>query len=77
MPGALAAGAQLTSAAFYRSEASRYRLLAADANQQQSGEFRRKAAECDDLADDLDGQWTGPTSDGRHIAWPLLRGGRR
>jgi hypothetical protein len=68
---------------FYRREANRYRLLAADADRQQAEQYRRNAAECDDLADVLDGPRTIESSAvlapiNRHdIAWPLLRGGSR
>ena len=69
--------------AFYRREASRYRLLAADADRQQAEQFRRMAAECDDVADDLDraaicGLPSEITSSKRrYLAWPLLPGGSR
>ena len=68
---------------FYRREANRYRLLAADADRQQADNFRRMAADCDDLADDLDRDASagGPSviawSNARHLAWPLARGGPR
>ena len=69
--------------AFYRREANRYRLLAADADRQQAEQFRRMAAECEDLADDLDRDgepWRSidiASSKGRYLAWPLARGGSR
>ena len=68
------------SSAFYRREANRYRLLAANADRQQVEQFRRMAAECDDLADDLDGgngslPSVSASSNTRYFAWPLLRGG--
>jgi hypothetical protein len=73
----------MSSPSFYRREANRYRLRAAVADRQQAEQYRRKAAECDDLADDLDGlrpieppAALAPINQ-RHIAWPLLRGGLR
>ena len=68
---------------FYRREANRYRLLAAYADRQQAENFRRMAADCDDLADELDRDASpgGPSviasSSGRYLAWPLARGGSR
>jgi len=71
------------SPAFYRREANRYRLLAADAGRAQAEHFRRVAAECDGLANELErGARRGQTSDialskRRFLAWPLLPGGSR
>ena len=67
--------------AFYRREANRYRLLATEADRQQAEQFRRMAAECEDLADELNRAASGDHSSGialskeRSLAWPLLPGG--
>jgi hypothetical protein len=72
------------SSTFYRREANRYRLLAADVDREQAEQFRRMAAECDDSADDLDkgasGDQTAASLDlskRSFPAWPLLPGGSR
>jgi len=45
------------SPAFYRREATRYRLLAGtESDRSRAEQFRRMAAESDDLADDLEQQ---------------------
>jgi hypothetical protein len=66
---------------FYRREANRYRLLAANADREEAAHFRRMAAECDDLADDLDRSGdirpAAASNSPRYVAWPLLRGGAR
>lgn len=69
------------SLACYRREVNRYRLLAADADRQQAKQFRRKAAECEDLVGDLDkarsSDFGTDTSNRLYLAWPLLRGASR
>jgi hypothetical protein len=70
------------SPGFYRREANRYRLLAANADREQAARFRRMAAECDDLADDLDeGSGNRPSAaasnGGGYVASPLLSRGAR
>ena len=69
--------------AFHRREAIRYRMLVTEADGQQAEQFRRMAAECEDLADELDRAASGGHSSGialskeRLLAWPLLPGGFR
>ena len=50
--------------AFHRREANRYRMLATEADRQQAEQFRRMAAECDDLADDLESSASGGDTSG-------------
>jgi hypothetical protein len=69
--------------AFHRRVAIRYRMLATEADGQQAEQFRRMAAEWDDLADDLESSASGEDTSGtalskrRFLGWPLLPRGSR
>jgi hypothetical protein len=69
--------------AFYRREATRYRLLTTDADGDEAEQFRRMASECGDWADELDRASSDDDSSGialnksRDLAWPLLPEGPR
>ncbi|HYI92617.1 MAG TPA: hypothetical protein VEX68_03670, partial [Bryobacteraceae bacterium] len=62
---------------FYRREANRYPLLAADADRQQAKQFAARQPNATTWLTIWESPAVLAPINRRHIAWPLLRGGLR